>query len=335
MAEMTPMPMPPSRRAAWSGRRRAPLATAHVGASRPPAELTVIIVAYRCHELLARCLHRLMEATRELDTSVWVVDNAPDDSSADMVAREFPDVTVIENARNAGFAAANNQVLNAVSSPYVLLLNPDVEIDATAVHRALAVLRGRSEIAVLGGRLSMADGRLDHATKVQLPTLLGAFGHFSGLSRLARAPARLRQYKVPDLGADTAGAVGQVSGAMMFVRREALAQVGVFDESYWMYVEDTDLCRRLSAAGWTIWYEPTVTALHRKSAVVGRPRRPRISWAFHHSMAIFYRRHYAPHRAWPANALVYVAVYGRFAAQVVAGALVRAWRCLFSRRAAR
>ena len=176
-------------------------------------------------------------------------------------------------------------------------------------------------IGICGCRLEREDGTLDHAAKRSFPTPLGALGHFTGVGRRPDAPAALAQYRAPEV---ERGPVDAVSGAFMLVRRRALDEVGLFDEGYWLYMEDLDLCYRFAHAGWLTWYEPSVAATHVKGGTSGRHRSLRVNRAFHSGMARFYRRHYAEERSPLLNAAVYAAIAAKFAAS--------AGRSSFSRR---
>ena len=122
--------------------------------------------------------------------------------------------------------------------------------------------------------------------------MLGALGHFSGIGR-KRDRGRLAQYRAPEV---ERGPVDAVNGAFMLIRRSALEEVGLFDEGFWMYMEDLDLCYRFREAGWVTWYEPSVSALHVKAGTTGGTRSPRLVYAFHYGMFRFYRKHYANNR---------------------------------------
>jgi N-acetylglucosaminyl-diphospho-decaprenol L-rhamnosyltransferase len=265
----------------------------------------VVIVSYRCEELLRACLASLRAHPPDRPMRVHVVDNASADGTAEMVAREFPQVDLSVNGRNVGFAAANNLVLRQTEARYVLVLNPDTRITAGALDRLLALMDSRPEIGICGPRLVLEDGSFDHAAKRSFPTPLGALAHFTGFGRHERSPARLAQYRAPELAAAEAGPVDAVNGAFMLIRRAALERVGLFDEGFWMYMEDLDLAYRFAQAGWTTWYEPSAAVVHTKSGSAGEVRGPRLNWAFHYGMYRFYRKHYAPRR----NALVNAAVY--------------------------
>jgi len=276
------------------------------------AVLDVVIVSYRCREHLRRCLASV-ERHAPAGTRVWVVDNESRDGTAEMVRAEFPSVSVIESGENAGFARATNRGIEAGSAPYVLALNPDTELHESTLPTLLELMEEHSEIGIAGPRLELPDGTFDHASRRSFPTLLGALGHFSGIGRrLERGP--LAQYRAPEV---ESGQVDAVNGAFMLIRRAALEQVGLFDEGYWMYMEDLDLCFRFKQAGWVTWYEPGSVAMHVKGGSAGR-RSPRLVLAFHRGMWRFYRTHVGSGRSTPVNA----AVRAAFAVKV-AGAVTR------------
>jgi N-acetylglucosaminyl-diphospho-decaprenol L-rhamnosyltransferase len=276
--------------------------------------LDVVVVSYRCEALLRDCLQSLVANPPAGSIDVHVVDNASGDGTAEMVRREFPDVRVTVNEDNLGFGAANNIGIAAGSAPYVLVLNPDTRVEPGALDALLAVMENRPEVGMAGPRLELDDGSFDHASRRSFPTPLGALGHFTGLGRRQGSPAALSQYRAPDV---ESGPVDAINGAFMLIRRAALEQVGGFDERYWMYMEDLDLCYRFAQAGWSTWYEPSVTVAHVKAGTSGEHRSLRLTYAFHYGMFRFYRDHYAPER----NALVNGAVYAGIAVKFVLAAV--------------
>jgi GT2 family glycosyltransferase len=285
---------------------------AKANSSATPGALDVVIVSYRCEALLRRCLQSLRDFPARGGVTVRVIDNASGDGTAEMVEREFPDVELTVNAENAGFGAATNIGLRAGDSAYALVLNPDTEVTAGALDRLLEVMEARPELGICGPRLEQPDGSFDHAAKRSFPTPLGALAHFTGVGRREHAGSVLSQYRAPDLGEDEAGRVDAVNGAFMLIRRTALEEVGMFDERYWMYMEDLDLSYRFAQAGWGTWYEPSATVAHVKSGTAGEIRSPRLTYAFHYGMYRFYRKHYAPQR----NVLVNAAIYAGIAVKL-------------------
>lgn len=266
--------------------------------------LDVVIVSYRCRELLRRCLGSLFEHAPEGGLQVVVVDNASGDGTVELVREDFAQVDLVASDRNLGFAAASNLGIRRGESAYVLTLNPDTRLTAGALDRLLELMDARPEVGICGPSLVREDGSLDHAAKRSFPTPLGALAHFAGLRR--------SQYRAP--GVDE-GSVDAVNGAFMLMRRAALDEVGLFDEGYWMYMEDLDLCYRFKQAGWTTWYEPSVTAVHVKHGSAGLRRSPRLELAFHYGMYRFCRKHRSG-RPLPERLAVYAAIWTRCALAV-------------------
>jgi N-acetylglucosaminyl-diphospho-decaprenol L-rhamnosyltransferase len=270
----------------------------------PSMTLEVIVVSHGAEALLRRCLRSLRAYPAASGTRVTVVDSGSMDETPEMVEREFPSVRLIR-CDNVGFSAANNLALRESEARAVLLLNPDTEIYAGTLDAALARLWSDDRIGMVGVKLVTETGELDHACKRSFPTPLSALAHFTGIGRADGASNRLSQYRATELGEDEPGAVDAINGAFMLCRREAVRDVGLLDEGYWLYMEDLDWCHRFWDAGWRVFYEPAGTALHVKGGSSGDRRAPRQEIAFHRGMARFYRRFDAPEH----NPLVNLAVY--------------------------
>jgi N-acetylglucosaminyl-diphospho-decaprenol L-rhamnosyltransferase len=275
----------------------------------------VVIVSFRCESLLRDCLQSLFEHPAAGDMSVHVVDNASGDGTAEMVGREFPEVRLTASGRNLGFAAASNLAIREGRAPYVLCLNPDTRVTAGSLDRLLELIEAHPEVGICGCRLELEDGSIDHAAKRSFPTPLSALGHFTGIGR-RRDVGPLAAYRAPEV---EAGPVDAVNGAFMLIRRAALDEVGLFDEGYWMYMEDLDLCYRFAKAGWTTWYEPSATVIHAKAGTSGPVRSPRLNYAFHYGMYRFYRKHYAAERSPLLNLAVYVGIAAKLPASLAWG----------------
>jgi N-acetylglucosaminyl-diphospho-decaprenol L-rhamnosyltransferase len=291
--------------------------------------LDVVIVSYRCRELLRGCLDALRAHPPSLPMRVVVVDNASADGTVELVRSEFPGVVLIASPSNLGFAAATNLGARKGDAPFLLVLNPDTAVTAGALDTVLGTLEAHPEVAIVGPRLLREDGTLDHAAKRSFPTPLSALGHFTGVGRRPGASGRLASYRAPDV---ESGPVDSVNGAFMLIRRDAFEAAGGFDEGYWMYMEDLDLSYRLAEAGWTSWYEPDATVTHVKGGTTQEGRSVRLTWAFHRGMYRFYRKHYAPSRSWALNGLVYVGIAVKLATAVVHSLLRRSRARLRQRR---
>ena len=254
---------------------------------------------------------------------VHVVDNDSGDGTVEMVREKFPEVRLHALDENAGFSRANNIVLRAASARYVLLLNPDAEVREGVLDHMLTLMEERAEIGMSGCRLEQPDGTFDHAAKRSFPTPLSALAHFTGVGRGGKAGVALAQYRAPGVGEFGKGEVDAVNGAFMLARREAVADVGLLDEGYWLYMEDLDWCRRFHQAGWKVVYDGSVTALHAKGGAAGKHRRVRQNVAFHQGMARFYRKFNAGHRPL-ADVAVYAAIALKLTISLLRSSLGRA-----------
>jgi N-acetylglucosaminyl-diphospho-decaprenol L-rhamnosyltransferase len=285
----------------------------------------VIVSATGSQDVLRACLASLRDhppATGAME--VHVVDNASTDGTATMVRREFPDVNLHALGYNSGFSVANNIVLRRSQAPFALILNPDTEVYAGALDHMLAVMTERPDIGMSSCRLALPNGTFDHAAKRSFPTPVGALAHFVGVGRRNRAPKWLAQYRAPTLGEFEAGEVDAVNGAFMLVRHEALQHVGLFDEAYWLYMEDLDWCFRFRQAGWKVWYDGAVTVMHVKggTSMRNRHRALRPTIAFHRSMGRFYRKFYAGHNG-VVDWTIYAAILGKLAIAATRSAVAR------------
>ncbi|HEY89430.1 MAG TPA: glycosyltransferase family 2 protein [Thermoflexia bacterium] len=272
-------------------------------------DLGIVVVSYNTCALLRRCLTTVY-ASRGLAFRLCVVDNASPDASAEMVTREFPQALLIANVENVGYPAANNQGLRALGFEqgqtdgprYALLLNPDTEVQPTALAQTVAFMDEHPELGILGPKLVRPDGSLDLACRRSFPSPEISFYQLTGLARLFPQSRRLGRYNLTYLDPDQGAEVDAVVGAFMLVRRAAITAVGLLDESFFMYGEDLDWAYRIKAAGWKVYYYPAVTVLHVKRAASRQSAKAQIE--FWRSMEIFYRKHYAAQTAWWVHGLI-------------------------------
>lgn len=265
-------------------------------------DLAIVIVNYNVANLLRRCLQSVYASEGEFTFAVCVVDNNSADNSVAMVEEEFPQVTLIANEENAGYPAANNQGLRALGveseTPprYALLLNPDTEVPRDAFARLLAYLDANRDVGVVGPKLVLPDGSLDLACRRGFDSMSALVYRMIGFSRLFPRSPRFARYNMTFLDEDQLAEVDSVVGAFMLVRQEAIADVGLMDERFWMYGEDLDWAKRMKDVGWRVVYNPAVTVLHVKRA--SSRQNPRAQVEFYRAMLIFYYKHYRRTTAW-------------------------------------
>jgi GT2 family glycosyltransferase len=295
------------------------------GTEEAPLLDIIIVVASGGRDLLLACLESLeRHPLRAGPMAVHVVDNASRDGTAEAARGRFPDVDYRELDWNSGFCIANNIALRESTAPYVLLLNPDTEVTEGALDYSLDALKARPDVGVLSCRLAQPDGTFDHAAKRSFPTPLGALAHFTGVGRLPFAGAKLAQYRAPEIDEYGEGEVDAVNGAFMLIPRQALEEVGLLDEGYWLYMEDLDWCYRFKQKGWRVFYDGGATVMHVKggaSKAKGH-RALKQTVAFHRSMGRFYRKFYAGRHPL-VDVGIYLAIGGKLAVAVTRSTIAR------------
>ncbi len=222
-------------------------------------DLSVVIVNWNTREMLADCLHSLFAGLGGLTAEVLVVDNASTDGSTEMVATRFPQVRLICNTENRGFAAANNQALVLARGRHVLLLNSDTLVLGDVIPASVAWLDAHPDQGVMGPRVLNTDHTLQ-ITCSGYPSLLNLALQATGLSRLPGA--FFDRYQMRRWDRRETRAVDVVSGCCMFVRHAAMDQVGLLDEHFFFYGEETDWCRRFADAGWGLSFAPVGEIVH-------------------------------------------------------------------------
>ena len=275
-------------------------------------DLGIVIVNWNTRDLLRDCLRSVAASQGDFTCRVVVVDNASPDGSADMVRAGFPDVTLIASAENEGFARANNRGLRALgfapgcadedAPRYALALNPDTVLPPGALGEMLAYMDADATIGVAGPKLVLPDGSLDLACRRSFPTPEISFYRMVGLSRLFPRSRRFGRYNLTYLDPDVETEVDSVVGAFMLVRRAAIQQVGLFDETFFMYGEDLDWAFRIKQAGWKVRYNPRVAVTHVKRAASRQSRRAQRE--FYRAMLLFYRKHYRRTTPWWLHSLI-------------------------------
>lgn len=255
-------------------------------------DLSVVIVNYNTAEFLRGCLRALQPELVGRDSEVLVVDNGSRDGSAAMVRGEFPAVTLLENGENVGFARANNRALRQARGQHVLLLNPDTEVAPGSIGRLEQALDALPDAVAVGPKIARPDGRLDLACRRSFPSPGVALARLLGLSRIFPRSRWLGRYNRTYEDPDQPGEIDAGTAAAMAFRRDAMETVGFFDEDFFMYGEDLDLCYRLRARGGRIYYVPSAVVLHYKGEASRQQPRAMLR-EFHRAMWLFYRKHYA------------------------------------------
>lgn len=256
----------------------------------PPC-VDVVIVHYKTAAMLRGCLEAVCAIGDGLVGRVVVVDNGSADHAVERIRTRFPEVELICNGRNLGFAAACNQGIAATRSSFCLLLNPDAQLEARSLVTLVNCMVKHPDAGVVAPRLLNADGSLQWSCR-RYPTLPALLARGARLEAVMRRP--LDRYLMRDWDHRELRTVDWAIGACLLLRRAALDEVGPLDERFFLYCEDTDLCRRMQLAGWKVYYEPaaTVAHLHRRESARLIPNRAQI---FHlWSLFQLFRKHRFP-----------------------------------------
>jgi N-acetylglucosaminyl-diphospho-decaprenol L-rhamnosyltransferase len=251
------------------------------------AELSIIWVNWNNSQLLQKSIDSIQETLVDIRYDLWVVDNASTDDSVSMLRTKFPQVNIIENQENLGFAAANNQAMVTSQSKYFLLINTDAFATKGAINHLYQLAKVTPRAGIIGAHLLNPDGSFQ-ASYANFPNLAQEFLILSGLGRVMGGPWYPNHTPVQG---EKAKKVDYVQGACLFVRHQAFEQAGGMDESYFMYSEEVDWCYSIQKAGWEVWYQPAAEIIH----VGGASSRNRVvqrETDLYKSRVLFFRKHY-------------------------------------------
>lgn len=253
-------------------------------------KLSVVIVNYNVKFYLEQCLRSLYLSAEGIEMEVFVVDNNSSDGSIAYLRERFPQVNYIENEDNRGFSKANNQAIREARGEYVLLLNPDTILTSRTLKDCLALLDSHPQAGATGVAMYGASGQFALESRRALPVPWTSFCKMAGLTRLFPRTRLFGRYYMQFLDPKQASQIEVISGAFMMLRHEALNQVGLLDEDFFMYGEDVDLSYRLLKGGWQNWYVPT-PILHYKGESSQKSSFKYV-YNFYNAMLIFINKHY-------------------------------------------
>jgi len=232
--------------------------TAKISDGEGCIDITVVIVSYNTADLIEKAIGCLQDSTKMMHVQTIIIDNASRDDSVALIKREYADCELIENTVNVGFGRANNQAIPLIKGQYVLLLNTDAFVSPETLEKTVAYMDAHSECGLLGVKLVGRDGKMQPSCRY-FPTPLNVFLNRSGLNKVFPW-VRL----VDDLEWDHASVreCDWVPGCYLLIRREVIDQIGLFDERFFLYSEEVDLCFAAKKAGWQVHYYPHSTVVH-------------------------------------------------------------------------
>lgn len=255
-------------------------------------ELSIIILNYNVKDLLLNCLKSIFQNKGKLDRwQVIVVDNASSDGSVEAVKNKFPQVELVENQSNLGFARGNNVGVKHAKAQVILFLNPDTVIVGSAIQKTLEVLLSNPDYGAITCKVELSDGRLDYSCHRGFPTPWNSFAYFGGLAKMFPRSPLFAGYTATYLDTNKPHEIDSLTGAFMMVRKIAGDQIGWWDKDYFWNGEDIEFCYSLKEKGWKIYYYPDEKIIHYKGSSSKQEKRKTVILGVS-AMRIFYKKHY-------------------------------------------
>ena len=268
-------------------------------------KLSIVIVSYNVRTYLEQCLQSVQKALEGIEGEVFVVDNHSEDDSVAVVRTDYPWARLIESPENVGFARANNIAIRQSEAEYVLLLNPDTVVEEDTLRQSLAFMDSHPEAGGAGVMMHNADGTLAPESRRAIPTPWVSCLKMLGFTK---------RYYMSHLPWDQPSQIEVISGAFCLLRKKALDEIGLLDETFFMYGEDIDLSYRLLKGGWQNWYLP-YSIIHFKGKSTQKSDY-RYVHIFYQAMLIFFRKHYG-HLSFFYTIPVKTAIYFRASIAVI------------------
>lgn len=275
-------------------------------------KISIIVVNFNAGEYLLQCLESLEKERKKISFDIWVVDNASSDGSIKKSREKFSEVNYLVNKHNLGFSAANNLVLRKIKTKYILLLNPDSKVLPGTIQYMVDYMEKNQDVGVATCKVEKKDGSLDFASHRGFPTPWVSFLYYVlGQDSL---------YHLTNCDFSKLHEVDAIAGAFFLTRKKVLDEVGLFDEDYFLYAEDLDLCFRIKEAGYKIMYVPEVKIIHYKGVTSGikehsqnistatKKSKERAFNSFYETMIIFYKKHMEKNYPFFINWLVYLGI---------------------------
>lgn len=276
-------------------------------------DLTIIIVNYKTFELTKNAVYSILDKNNDFTYEIIIVDNASNDGSLESLNDYFSNeinrnlIKIIANPSNDGFAVANNVAIKESNSDYILLLNSDTVVVDDCLNKSLKYIKENEAIGALGAKVLLENGELDKACKRSFPDIDVSFYRMIGLSKLFPGSKRFGRYNLSYLDENEINEVDALVGAFMLIRREAIQEIGLLDETFFMYGEDLDLCYRIKEAGWKIVYYPESQIIHYKGSSTDKQDK-KLIFEFFRAMKIFYNKHYKDKHNFLTNKIVFLGI---------------------------
>ena len=255
-------------------------------------ELSIIIVNYNVKEFLQNLLHSLQKSVSSITHEIIVVDNASDDGSAEFIREKFPQINLIVSQTNLGFSKANNIALKVSKGKFIFLINPDTIVSEDTITKMIEFLNEHPDAGIAGCKILNPDGSLQLACRRSFPGPWTSFCKVTGLSALFPKSKLFARYNLTYLDENSTYEVDAISGSFMMMKREVYEKIGGFDEQFFMYGEDLDLCYRIQKNGYKVYYFPGTQIIHYKGESTKRSGLDETKY-FYDAMNLFVKKHFS------------------------------------------
>lgn len=273
-------------------------------------KLSIVIVNYNVEHFLEHCLYSVRKALKDIEAEVFVVDNDSVDGSIAMIKQKFPEVKLIENKENTGFAKANNQAIRISSGEYVLLLNPDTVVEEDTFKKCLDFMDNHQDAGGLGVKMVNGQGKILKESKRGFPTPWICFCKMSGLSKIFLHSKRYCGYYMGNLSYNETNEVDILAGAFMMIRKKCLDKIGLLDETFFMYGEDIDLSYRITKGGYKNYYFADTRIIHYKGESTKKGSLNYV-YTFYNAMDIFAKKHLSKRQTFFFSFIIKMAIWLR------------------------
>ncbi|XWN36357.1 MAG: glycosyltransferase [Balneola sp.] len=270
-------------------------------------DISIVIVNYNVKEYIFNLIHSIEKAKGELDIEIFIVDNASTDGSRELIPSRFPEVNYIYNEENVGFGKANNQAIKKAKGEYTLLINPDTIVSEDTLIKMHEYMKVNSEVAAAGCKILNPDGTFAPESRRSVPTIRSAASKVLGLSSLFPKSKIFSEYYLGWLDEDELAYVPVLSGSFMFFRTKILKELDGFDERFFMYGEDIDLCYRAGKSGYKIGYFPGTSIIHYKGESTKKGDLKYVK-LFNKANYQFFQKHYTSRYSLLFKGLIYIAI---------------------------
>jgi GT2 family glycosyltransferase len=252
-------------------------------------DLSIIIVTWNSQEYIRNCLDSIFLSSGNFNSEVIAVDNGSSDQTTKIVEELYPQVNLIHNKTNLGYAKANNQGIEEARGEYILLLNPDTQVLEDALSLMHEFMEQNQKVGALGPKLLNPDRTVQSSCR-EFPTFSTLIWEFLGISQLFPKSKVFGRWRMGYFDFDKLKEVDQPMGSCLMLRRKILEDVGIFDENFEMFFNDVDLCYRIKKSGWKIYFYPDAKVIHHKGAST-RKAKAKMIWLSHLAFYKFFKKH--------------------------------------------